>query len=108
MEGETPFHAAVYGIVIESDRKRIWCTQLTGLLISFNTETKSVETTVRFPKGTAPRRPAIDADDVLWVPMFGAGQLLAYDAKSKTELGRYDLPDRNAAPYTTAPDTPCR
>jgi streptogramin lyase len=44
---------------------------------------------------------AIDDDDVLWVPLTGAGRLFAYDTKRKQEVATYDLPDRTSHPYVS-------
>ncbi len=40
----------------------------------------------------------------LWLPLYGAGQLVAYDTRKRTEIGRYDLPDRSAGPYSVTWD----
>lgn len=104
-EGDSPFYTEAYGAVMTADRKYVWFTQVGGEVLGcFNTETERVETVVRYPKGTNPRRLAITEDDILWVPLYGASQLMAYDAKSRKEIGRYDLPDRNATPYSLSWD----
>ena len=102
-EGTDPTQAlyttAVYGAVMTSDRRTVWFSQLNGSLGAFDTETSKVVTNIPFPRGTGPRRMAVDDGDVLYVPLTGAGRLLVYDAKQKKELGTYDLPDRNSYPY---------
>lgn len=99
-----PFNIALYGAVMTSDRQTVWFTQLNGYLGAFDTETLQVVAKIPFPRGTGPRRLAIDEDDVLFVPLTGAGQLFVYDAKQKKELGTYDLPDRNSYPYVAVWD----
>jgi streptogramin lyase len=102
--GRTPRTMASYSLVMASDKKHIWWSQLMGNFGSFNTETDKVEDVIRFPLGAGPRRMAIDENDVVWLPLYGAGQLYAYDTKKKVELGRYDLPDRSAGPYAVTWD----
>jgi len=98
------YNIALYGAAMASDRRTIWFTQLNGHLGAFDTETSKVVTKISFPRGTGPRRLGIDDDDVLYVPLTGAGRLLVYDARQKKELGTYDLPDRNSAPYVAVWD----
>jgi streptogramin lyase len=103
-EGDSAFSSGLYGGVMSSDGKHVWFTQLQGHLFSFNTETERVETVIPFPRGSGPRRLAIDKNDVIYLPLFGAGELYVYDARAKKEIGRYPLPDRAAAPYTVTWD----
>ena len=102
--GDSPFSSGLYGGVMSSDGKHVWFTQLQGHLFSFNTETEKVETVIEFPRGSGPRRLAIDDNDVIYLPLFGAGELYVYDARAKKEIGRYPLPDRAAAPYAVTWD----
>jgi streptogramin lyase len=104
LPGQEPFRTALYGAAMASDRKHIWFSQLMGVLGEFNVETNKVETQVKFPLGTAPRRMAFDENDVLWVPLYGAGTLLEYDARARREIARYPLPDTAAAPYNLSYD----
>lgn len=97
-------NAVLYGLAMTSDGRHVWWTQIQGNLGSFNTETLQVEEVVEFPMGTGPRRLAVDDQDVLWVPLYGASQLLAYDTKARKELARYDMPDRSAASYNVTWD----
>ena len=97
---DSPFSTGLYGGVMTKDGKHIWFTQLQGHLFSFNTETDEVETVIPFPRGAGPRRLAIDNDDVIYMPLYGSGELYVYDAKANKEIGRYKLPDRGASPYT--------
>jgi streptogramin lyase len=95
----------VYGFVMESSRERVWYSQLMiGVFGSFNIETLEYEQLVVLPSSDAgPRRLAISDDDVLYAPLFGAGQLIEYDTKTNT-MATYDLPDRAAAPYAATWD----
>jgi streptogramin lyase len=43
-------------------------------------------------------------DGVLYLALYGAGQLAAYDTKALRMIGVYDLPDRASAPYSTTWD----
>ncbi len=94
----------MYGNVIASDRKHIWYTQLNGDFGEFNTETLKYETTVEMPPGVGPRRLAITEDDILYVPLFGSGQIVEYDTRKHQQLAVYDLPDRASAPYAVTWD----
>ena len=51
-----------------------------------------------------PRRLTISDDDILYVPLFGSGQLIEYDTKARQQLGIYDLPDTGSAPYSVTWD----
>jgi streptogramin lyase len=95
-----------YGLVMSSDRTHIWYCQLgTGAFGSFNVETRKFETAVQFDdKYAGPRRMTISDDDVLYLALYGSGQLAAYDTKARKMLGMYDLPDRASAPYSATWD----
>ncbi len=103
-EGDSAFSSGLYGGVMTADGKHVWFTQLQGHLFSFNTETEQIETVISFPRGSGPRRLAIDKNDVIYMPLFGAGELYVYDTKAKKEIGRFPLPDRAAAPYAVTWD----
>lgn len=94
----------VYGTVITSDRKHVWYTQLNGRFGEFNTETMQYETIVDVPPSAAPRRLAITEKDILYVPLFGTGQIVEYDARARRQLAVHDLPDRASAPYAVTWD----
>jgi virginiamycin B lyase len=100
----SPSNVAMYGIVMAADKKTVWYTQLLGNIGAFNTATLEYETIVELPVGAGPRRLAITADDVLWVPLFGAGQIMQYDARARRVVKIYDLPDRASAPYAVTWD----
>ncbi|MCC7411613.1 MAG: carboxypeptidase regulatory-like domain-containing protein [Gammaproteobacteria bacterium] len=99
IDGRSSINVTLYGTVMSPDGKCAWFSQLNGYVGCFNTEKLEYEGLVEFPRGAGPRRMSIDRNDVLWIPLFGAGQLVKYDARARKELARYDLPDRSAAPY---------
>jgi streptogramin lyase len=47
---------------------------------------------------------SISDDGVLYLALYGAGQLAAYDTRALKMIGVYDLPDRASAPYATTWD----
>ena len=99
-------NAQLYGLAMTPDRKYVWYTQHgIGAFGCFNVETQKFETLVTLPLADAgPRRITMGADDVLYVPLYGAGQLLAYDTRKRRQIGVYDLPDRGSAPYAVTWD----
>jgi virginiamycin B lyase len=96
----------VYGLAMSPDRVHVWYCQL-GIASfgSFNTDTLKFETHVEFASPNAgPRRMSMSDDGVLYLALYGAGQLAAYDTKVRQSIGIYDLPDRASAPYATTWD----
>ena len=93
----------VYGLAMSPDRTHVWYCQLgIGSFGSFNTETLKFETHVEFASPTAgPRRMSMSEDGVLYLGLYGAGQVAAFDTKAGHMLGIYALPDRASAPYAT-------
>ncbi|MDF1818245.1 MAG: carboxypeptidase regulatory-like domain-containing protein [Immundisolibacteraceae bacterium] len=104
-QGETSFHAALYGCVISADLKKVWFTQLNGIIGSIDVQSKQIETASTFEVGQIPHRFAIDDQDVIWVALSGDGELLAYDTIANKLVGRYRLPDANSSPYSTTWDS---
>ena len=98
--------AMLYGLVMTSDREHIWYSQLgIGSFGSFNVETMQFEQSIQLPSLTAgPRRLTISDEDIMYVPLWGAGQLLEYDTRAGRQIGLYDLPDRASAPYAATWD----
>ena len=96
----------VYGLAMSPDRTHVWYCQLgISSFGSFNTETLKFETHVEFPSATAgPRRMSMSDQGILYLALYGAGQLAAYDTKAGRMVGIYDLPDRASAPYATTWD----
>ncbi len=96
----------VYGLAMSPDRTHVWYCQLGAASFgSFNTETLKFESHVEFKSPTAgPRRMSMADDGVLYLALYGGGQLAAYDTKANRMVGIYDLPDRASAPYATTWD----
>ncbi|MCC6202586.1 MAG: carboxypeptidase regulatory-like domain-containing protein [Gammaproteobacteria bacterium] len=98
--------AALYGLAVSGDRSRLWFSQL-GIAAfgSFNIDTLQFETYETLPMLDAgPRRMAMSDNDILYIALYGAGQLLEYDTRARKTLGIYDLPDRASAPYSVTWD----
>jgi len=104
--GRTDRNPALYGLVMTSDRSHVWYSQVgIGVFGSFNVETEEFETRVELPsKEAGPRRLAISEDDIMYVALYGSGQLLVYDTKRRRQIGLYDLPDTGSAPYAATWD----
>ncbi|HWG31953.1 MAG TPA: hypothetical protein VN676_15460 [Steroidobacteraceae bacterium] len=96
----------VYGLAMSPDHTHVWYAQVgIGSFGSFNTQTLRFETQVSLPSPTAgPRRISMSDDGVLYLALYGAGQLAAYDTRALKMIGIYDLPDRASAPYSTTWD----
>ena len=103
-DGQTPLHSALYGAVITSDGKRVWFSQLSGGIGAVNTQTDKIDVYLPMPQGAGPRRMALDDQDLLYVPLFGTGELLIYDSKADKELARVMMPDPNNAAYSAVWD----
>jgi virginiamycin B lyase len=96
----------VYGLAMSPDHTHVWYAQVgIGSFGGFNTQTLKFETQVSLPSPTAgPRRISMADDGVLYLALYGAGQLAAYDTRALRMVGVYDLPDRASAPYSTTWD----
>ncbi len=104
-EEQSPPVTRAYGVVMTSDRRSVWFTQVGGHgLGAMNTETGDLEFYKVLSYGSGPRRLAIDENDILWIPLYGAGALLKFDARTREELDRFDLPNRSSAPYVVSYD----
>ncbi len=96
---------ALYGLVMTSDREEIWFSQLNiGSIGSFNVVTREFGPSFQLPLNAGPRRLSISDDDILYVPLYGSGQLVEYDTKTNTRIGLYDVPDTASAPYAVTWD----
>jgi streptogramin lyase len=106
IEGRPGAGALLYGLVMTSDRKHVWYSQLgIGSFGSYNVETGEFETRVVLPLSEAgPRRLSISDEDVMYVPLYGSGQLIEYDTAARRQIGIYDLPDTGSAPYAVTWD----
>lgn len=102
--GRTGVNITLYGTLLSADGRCAWFSQLNGYVGCFNTETLESESLLAFEPGAGPRRMSIDRDGILWIPLFGSGQIVKYDTHARRELERYDLPDRSAAPYAVTWD----
>ena len=102
--GRSGINITLYGTLLSADGRCAWFSQLNGYVGCFNTETLTSESLVAFDPGAGPRRMAIDTQGTLWIPLFGAGQIVKYDTNERRELARYPLPDRAAAPYAVTWD----
>lgn len=98
-QGETNFHALIYGAAIDPKHNRVWYAQLDGNVGSFDTEHDVPEYIIPFRRGDGPRRLAIAKDGTLWISLFGSSQLVEIDPNAAIELGRWQIPDRGAGPY---------
>jgi streptogramin lyase/cytochrome c551/c552 len=96
----------LYGLAMSADRTHVWYSQLgIGCFGSFNIETGKFETQVQLPDASSgPRRMAMSDGDILYVALYGSGQLAEYDTRARRMIGIYDLPDRASAPYATTWD----
>ncbi len=97
--GETHFHSLLYGAAVDIQRNRVWYAQLYGYAGSFDTSTNQPERVLPFRRGEGPRRLAIEENGTLWIPLFGASQVVKVNGDTGAEIGRYQIPDRGAAPY---------
>jgi streptogramin lyase len=106
IDGRPGNRAALYGLIMTSDRKHIWYSQLgIGSFGNFNIETREFETRVTLPiVDSGPRRLTISEKDIMYVPLYGSGQLVEYDTKAREQIGIYDLPDTGSAPYAVTWD----
>jgi streptogramin lyase len=96
----------VYGLAMSPDRVHVWYCQVgIGSCGSFNTETQKFETHFEFESRDAgPRRISMSESGMLYIALFGAGQLAAYDTNARRMISVFDLPDRASAPYLTTWD----
>ena len=98
-QGETNFHSLLYGAAIDAKRNRVWWSQVYGNAGSFDTEKKHPDRILPFKRGEGPRRLALQEDGTLWIPLFGASQIVRIDPDTGEETGRFTIPDRGASPY---------
>lgn len=105
-EGRGAAGALLYGLVMTSDRRHVWFSQLgIGTFGNYNIETGEFETRVVLPDpSSGPRRLTINDDDVMYVPLYGSGQLLEYDTVARRQIAIHDLPDTGSAPYAVTWD----
>jgi streptogramin lyase len=100
--GET----ALYGLSMTKNRKEVWYSQLAnGTFGGFDIEKQQFIGPFQLPdRNAGPRRISIDDNDVLYLALYGSGQLAEFDTKTRRMIGIHDLPDTGSAPYTTTWD----
>jgi streptogramin lyase len=98
--------AAVYGLVMTSDQKEVWYSQLgNGVFGGFNVETEEFIGPFVLPDANAgPRRISISDDDVMYLALYGTGQIAEFDIKTRQMIAIHDLPDTASAPYAVTWD----
>ena len=100
-----PRNGSLYGLAMSADRRTLWYSELNGGRIgSFDIEKRAFGDSVLLPANAGPRRLAIDDRGVLYVPLYGRGQLMAYDTVAHRSIGTWDLPDTASAPYAVTWD----
>jgi len=97
--GESNFHSLLYGAAYDVERDRVWWAQLHGYVGSFDPAKNLVERIVPFDRGAGPRRLAIQEDGVLWIPLYGSGDVVKFDSIKGLEIARFNIPDPGAGPY---------
>jgi virginiamycin B lyase len=84
---------------------RIWMSELQGnRLVVLDPVTGETEAFSMPTPNSGPRRFDIDRDGVLWVPNYGAGNLVRFDPRSR-RMEEIPLPIRDAAPYVVRVDS---
>lgn len=98
--------ASVYGLVMTSDRKEVWYSQLgNGVFGGFNIETEEFIGPFVLPSANAgPRRLTIAGNDIMYLALYGTGQLAEFDINRREMIAIHDLPDTGAAPYAATWD----
>ncbi len=98
-------NGSTYGLAMTADRNRIYYSQLgIGHVGGYDIRTGKFDDSIVLSENSGPRRLAIGDDDILYIPLFGSGQLVVHDTRAKKTLGTYDLPDRASAPYAVTWD----
>jgi streptogramin lyase len=98
--------AAVYGLVMTRDRKEVWYSQLgNGVFGGFNIETEEFIGPFALPNANAgPRRITISEDDIMYMALYGTGQIAEFDIRNREMIAIHDLPDTASAPYSVTWD----
>jgi streptogramin lyase len=94
-------NASLYGLVMTKDRNEVWYSQLgNGVFGGFRIDTEEFIGPFVLPSANAgPRRISISDDDVMYMALYGTGQIAEFDIKSRTMIAIHDLPDTGSAPY---------
>ena len=90
-----------------SDRKEVWYSQLgNGVFGGFNIDTEEFIGPFVLPDpNTGPRRITISGDDIMYLALYGTGQIAEFDIKKREMIAIHDLPDIGAAPYSVTWDS---
>jgi len=101
-----PGRTALYGLSMTKDGSQVWYSQLAnGTFGGFDIAKQEFIGPFQFPDPNAgPRRISISDDDVLYMALYGSGQLAEFDTKTRRMIAVHDLPDTGSAPYTTTWD----
>jgi streptogramin lyase len=101
-----PGRIALYGLSMTKNRKEVWYSQLgNGMFGGFDIDKQQFIGPFQLASADAgPRRISIGDDDVLYMALYGTGQIAMFDTKARKMIGTYDLPDTGSAPYTTTWD----
>jgi virginiamycin B lyase len=97
---------ALYGLSMTKDHKQVWYSQLgNGTFGGFDIEKEQYIGPFQLPDVNAgPRRISISDDDILYMALYGGGQLAEFDTKTRRMIAVHDLPDTGSAPYATTWD----
>ncbi len=83
---------------------RVWMSELQGnRMVVFDPRTNASKTYEMPTTWSGPRRFDIDAEGVLWIPLYSANQLVRLDARSD-RLTVFDIPLADAVPYVVRVD----
>ncbi|MCC6202476.1 MAG: hypothetical protein IT494_05680 [Gammaproteobacteria bacterium] len=98
--------AMLYGLIMNKARNQIWYSQLgIGAIGGFDIDRQQFFEPIALPDpNSGPRRITIDDADVMYVALYGGGQLLEFDLNTRRIIGAHDLPDTASAPYTATWD----
>lgn len=97
-------YAGPGGVFIGPDGQFAWFSQPgNGAIGALDTESFKFRTVALQDAHAAPQGMTMNGADTLYVPLFGTGQLLEYNA-STGEQTAHDLPDRASAPTTATYD----
>ena len=104
--GREDFAPAMYGLIMNDAHDEVWYSQLrNGTVGGFDISREEYIGPFQLPDPNAgPRRITITEDDMMYVALYGSGQLLEFDINSRETVGIYDLPDIASAPYAATWD----
>lgn len=99
-------NASLYGLVMTNDGKQVWYSQLgNGVFGGFDIETETFIGPFVLPDANAgPRRLTISDNDVIYMALYGTGQIAEFDTRSRKMIAIHDLPDTASAPYAVTWD----